>query len=339
MPVDEDFYQQLEEALPTGAVAIATVADSRGSVPREVGAKLALAADGRCWGTIGGGAGEALVLAGARQVLATGEPQSVEIDLSGASERPTQGVCGGRMRVWLARWVGAEALALVRQIRDRWQQGRTATLVTPWAPAAAPYLLAASDPPPTAAIALVETLRPPPTLLIVGAGHVAVPLASAAALAGFRVTVQDDRAEFAQPERFPAAVQVLAAPTAAAIAALTDTEQLYAALVTRGVACDRDALLALLGRSPACCYLGAIGSRQRVQVVKRALSEAGIPAAQLAQLRAPIGLDLGALTPGEIAISIVAELVQVRRGGGGLPLSQRPPAQTRASLDRIANSG
>ncbi|NJL01025.1 MAG: XdhC family protein [Spirulinaceae cyanobacterium RM2_2_10] len=316
----ENFYPQLESALQLGPVVVAIIADSRGSVPREVGAMLAVAADGRCWGTIGGGAGEARVIAAAQQVLRSGEKQWVEIDLSGAPDRPTQGVCGGWLRVWLERWSGPAAIALVRDIQARLTAGHSAQLAFLLASDRRPQLLAADADAP-ADCALVVLLQPAPTLLIVGAGHVAVPLAQIAALAGFRIAVQDERPEFACAERFPAGAQIFAGAATEAIACLAPITSLYAALVTRSVEYDCAALTLLLQRSPTCCYLGAIGSRQRVQVLKRALAATGATAAQLASLHAPIGLDLGALTPAEIAVSIVAELVQVRRGGQGLPLA------------------
>ncbi len=311
-----DFYAQVATALAQGPVVVALVTQARGSVPRRPGAALALTA-AATWGTIGGGAGEARVLAAAAQVLATGVPQGVEIDLSGAPDRPTQGVCGGWMRVWLSRWQGPEAIALAQTLHRRLRAGQSVSLSL--GDGELPRLQPGAERP--APPAPVITLEPAPTLLIVGAGHVAVPLAQVAALAEFRVVVQDERPEFAQAARFPQAAAVWAGPLAEAIAQFAPGPQLYAALVTRGVETDLAALGLLLRRSPPCCYLGAIGSRQRVQVVKRALGAAGMPTARLAQLRAPIGLDLGAETPGEIAVSIVAELIQVRRGGRGQPLS------------------
>ncbi len=311
-----DFYAQVATALAQGPVVVALVTQARGSVPRRPGAALALTA-AATWGTIGGGAGEARVLAAAAQVLATGVPQGVEIDLSGAPDRPTQGVCGGWMRVWLARWQGPEAIALAQTLHRRLRAGQSVSLSL--GDGELPRLQPGAERP--ALPAPVITLEPAPTLLIVGAGHVAVPLAQVAALAEFRVVVQDERPEFAQAARFPQAAAVWAGPLAEAIAQFAPGPQLYAALVTRGVETDLAALGLLLRRSPPCCYLGAIGSRQRVQVVKRALEAVGMPTARLAQLRAPIGLDLGAETPGEIAVSIVAELIQVRRGGQGRPLS------------------
>ncbi|MGB3201419.1 MAG: XdhC family protein, partial [Nodosilinea sp.] len=121
-------FQQLDQALDRGPAVLATVINVRGSVPREVGAKLVVDATGQAFGTIGGGAGEAKVLRQAQDVLKTGRKQFVEIDLSGAPQRQTQGVCGGHMRVWLERWQGDAAKRLVHAMLRSLQQGQSVTL-------------------------------------------------------------------------------------------------------------------------------------------------------------------------------------------------------------------
>ncbi len=331
------FYQQLAAALQQDPVVVVTVVDAKGSVPREVGAMMLLCSDGSTIGTIGGGAGEASAIVQARQVLATGEKQLVKIDLSGTLEQAKQGICGGKMHVWLERWQGNSAIALANEIVTLLQSGQSGFLVIPSAPERSPYL---STPHSVRLSAHVEAplpiphsptfilpLLPSPTLLIVGAGHVAVPLAQMAHLIDFRVVVQDDRPEFANQQRFPDAI-VLAQSIDAAIATLNHAPPLYVALVTRGYQHDLAALKVLLPRSPH--YIGMIGSEKRVKSVLQALQQDGIPsmeaslvAAQLQTIYAPIGLDLGALTPAEIAVSICAELISVHRGGNGRSLSGR----------------
>jgi xanthine dehydrogenase accessory factor len=315
-----DCFQRLTATLDYGPAVLATVIAAKGSVPREVGAKLVVDSTGQCFNTIGGGAGEAKVLHRAQDVLRTGEKQVVEIDLSGAPQRQTQGVCGGHMAVWLERWQGDEAKALAGAIVQGLREGRSLTLVTPFAADQAPYLAEDSvqlDP----AAAFVETLQPPPTLLIVGAGHVGIQLAKVAHLIGFQVAVQDDRPEWANAEHYPQASQILAKPIAPAIASLAHHQNLYAALVTRGYTYDLEALQGLLARSLPCRYIGMIGSEKRVRQVYGAIAQTGIPKQQLSTIYGPIGLDIGALTPEEIAVSIAAELILVRRGGTGRSLS------------------
>lgn len=169
----------------------------------------------------------------------------------------------------------------------------------------------------------VETLQPPPTLLIVGAGHVGIQLAKVAHLIGFQIAVQDDRPEWANAEYYPQASQILVAGIEAAIASLAHHQNLYTALVTRGYTYDLAALQSLLKHPIPCCYIGMIDSKKRVHQVYGAIAQAGIPKEKLAAIYGPIGLDIGALTPEEIAVSIGAELTMVRRGGTGRSLSER----------------
>ncbi|PZV09106.1 MAG: xanthine dehydrogenase [Leptolyngbya sp.] len=315
-------FQQLAQALDVGPAVLATVTSTQGSVPRGVGARLIVDAKGQAFNTIGGGAGEAKVLHHAQQVLQTGEKQFVEIDLSGAPQRQTQGICGGHMRVWLERWQGEAAKSLVKAILQQLQQGQAVTLVTPLDGVSAPYLtdhLIEID----AAIAFVQTLEPPPTLLIIGAGHVGIQLAKVAALIGFQIVVQDDRPEWANAEHYPQAGQILTEEIEDAIASLTQHQNLYTTLVTRGYTYDLAALQLLLQRSIPCQYIGMIGSEKRVRKVYQAVEQTGISKQKLAAVYGPIGLDIGALTPEEIAVSIGAELIMVQRGGTGRSLSER----------------
>lgn len=311
---------QLATALQTGTAVLATVTAVQGSVPREVGAKLVLDAQGNVFGTIGGGAGEAKVIQLAQQLLQTGDKQFVEIDLSGAPQREVQGVCGGWMQVWVERWQGEAAIALMTHVCTLLKLGQSVQLITPISDNRSPYLLPLTVTPP--ADELVEILQPPPTLLIVGAGHVGMQLATVADLIGFQVVVQDDRPEWANPTRYPQASQIFSTPIASALAHLADCTPLYAALVTRGYQYDLEALDLLLQRAIACTYIGMIGSHKRVRQVYRAIAQRGIATDKLHSIHAPIGLDIGALTPAEIAISISAELILVRRGGTGRSLSQ-----------------
>lgn len=160
-----------------------------------------------------------------------------------------------------------------------------------------------------------EAHFPPEHLVVVGAGHIAVPLAHLGALLDFRVTVLDDREEFATTDRFDDGVHVRRCDFATdPFAGITFDSRSYVALVTRGHRWDFDCLqrLLVLDRLPR--YVGMIGSRRRVRAAFHSLLAAGMPRDRLALVRAPIGLELGAETPAEIAVAIAAELVAVRRG-------------------------
>lgn len=321
-----EWVEALAAILPQQPIVLATVVQIRGSVPREAGARMLIGPD-QISGTIGGGAGEAKVIQQAQAVLRTGQKQWVEIDLTGSPQRlqNTQGICGGRMQVWLERWT-PDQLPLVEQIGTSLRAGQMLCLVTPFVPDQSPYLAEPTAEAPDLLLApdqFRQLLRPAPTLLIVGAGHVGEQLARVAQIAGFQIVVQDDRDAWANPQRYPQA-HTLTEPIDSALTQLARHHDLYAALVTRGYQQDLEALLALLLRPTSCRYIGMIGSEKRVRQVYQALL-AQQPALhpQLSQIYAPIGLDIGALTPGEIAVSICAELILVRRGGTGRLLSEQ----------------
>ncbi|HEV3051210.1 MAG TPA: XdhC/CoxI family protein [Longimicrobium sp.] len=165
-----------------------------------------------------------------------------------------------------------------------------------------------------------EPHLPPPELVIVGAGHVAQPLCRIGAMLGFRVTVLDDRPEFATRERFPEAAEVRPARFDDPFRGVRITPRTYLVLVTRGHKYDFEALRDVLHRPQLPAYVGMIGSRRRTRAALEQLARDGIPQDRLRAVHAPIGLDVGAETPEEIAVSVGAELVMARRGGTGRPL-------------------
>jgi xanthine dehydrogenase accessory factor len=170
----------------------------------------------------------------------------------------------------------------------------------------------------------LEAHRAPERLLVVGAGHIAVPLARLGVELGFAVSVLDDREEFASAERFEPDVSVRRADFAAdPFAGVTIDARTYVALVTRGHRWDFECLQRLLALPEPPRYIGMIGSRRRVRAALHALLESGMAATDLAAVRAPIGLDIGAETPAEIAVSIAAELIAVRRGADAPSLTAR----------------
>ncbi|HEX5474940.1 MAG TPA: XdhC/CoxI family protein [Vicinamibacterales bacterium] len=174
----------------------------------------------------------------------------------------------------------------------------------------------------------IDPIAPAPRLYIVGAGHVGAHLAGVAADAGFRIHVVDDREKFANAERFPAAEAVVVADVAAWLRQAEMPATSYVVIVTRGHRYDFDALRALATRDLR--YLGLIGSRAKVARIFAALAAEGLPPERLGHVHAPIGLDIGAVTPAEIAISILAELIAVRHGKEtrAMSLRWRPGAES-----------
>jgi xanthine dehydrogenase accessory factor len=151
-------------------------------------------------------------------------------------------------------------------------------------------------------------------LVIAGAGHIAQPLAALGSTLGFHVTVIDDRASFANRERFPNADQIVVRAFAAAIEALTLDRHCYLVSVTRGHSFDEEVIRTALQHSRG-AFIGMIGSRRRVKATLERIAESGVSQELLDQVHAPLGMDIAAETPEEIAVSIIAEIVRERRSG------------------------
>jgi xanthine dehydrogenase accessory factor len=186
----------------------------------------------------------------------------------------------------------------------------------------------------------IEPLEGSPHLYLVGAGHVAFHLAKLAATVGFRVHVLDDREKFANTERFPEAHEVTVDSIPEWLERADLPAQAYAVILTRGHRYDLDALRALIGRELR--YLGLIGSKAKVARLYEALEEESVPAERLTCVHAPVGLAIGAVTPQEIAVSILAELIAVKYGkiertptdGTGVPsLRYSPRNQSRSTVN------
>ena len=171
---------------------------------------------------------------------------------------------------------------------------------------------------------LFEISRPPLELIVCGGGHVGQAVAIAGRFLDFNVTVIDDRADFASREKFPdERIRLIADDFVAGLRSLRITPATHIVIVTRGHRHDEICLQEVIG-SPA-RYIGMIGSRRRTTTIRERLKREGVAPELLRQVHAPIGLDINALTPEEIALAILAEIVLVRRGGSGAPKSADGP--------------
>lgn len=169
---------------------------------------------------------------------------------------------------------------------------------------------------------LFERVEPEPHLVVCGAGHVGAALARLAHAVGYRVTLVDDREEFVARPRFPeGGIELVAARgwTETLREVVGTGRGVYVAVVTRGHNEDEECMQAVLHARPD--YVGMIGSRRRTNIVLGRLRESGVEEELLKEVRAPVGLDIGAVSPEEVALAILAEVVAQRRGGTGAPLS------------------
>lgn len=292
----------LEAALRATAagqrVALAAVVATRGSTPQPPGALLCIDDAARVFGTLGGGCVEADVRRHAHHLLTAGRGEVVAFDLDHDDARDDGMICGGRMEVAIQVLSAArDAAALSEQIA-RLRSGQDAQI-------AIRTLLAGR--PVEYRLRLVAA----PRLVIAGGGHIGRVLAELAHRLGFVVSVIDDRAQFANTTRFPPPMNAVGGEIAPTLRAWPIDPRTYIVIVTRGHAHDQAALEAVLG-SPA-RFIGMIGSARKVRLTFDDLLRRGANPEALARVAAPIGLPIHAVTPEEIALSIAAQLTQVRR--------------------------
>jgi xanthine dehydrogenase accessory factor len=309
-----------ELARAAAPAALATVARVRGSTPVPAGTKMLVGAEGRLLGTVGGGCVEADVIAAALAAQAQHTPALVTHHLNADLAGDLGLSCGGTVDIFVEPLVADEAYiraldaaaaagaGLVRTAVE-WTHGPVKTFETlPPRAAAKPPATVTRD-----GRFVEERLIAPPRVFVFGAGHVGAAIARAAAAAGFRVTIIDDRAEYADPGRFGEAIAVLAADADDALARHPLTAADAVVIATRGHRNDA-LILERVATSPA-GYVGLLGSRRKKAVVTKGLVAGGVSAKSLARVRVPVGLAIGAVTPEEIAVSVVAELIAWRRTG------------------------
>jgi xanthine dehydrogenase accessory factor len=309
MPVDV-----LAEAARVAApAALATVISTSGSSPRHAAAKMIVTAAGEQIGTVGGGRIELEVVERARAVAAGGPPERVEKHLG----HDLAMCCGGKMAVWVEPLDRARTSAIAEAARRRERRSPCA-LVTALEAPGGKDVVDVDDSLRTRRARLepgrfVEPVLPASRLVLFGGGHVARALAPLAEKVGFEVVVCDEDERFAEAGRFPRArlVHTFDVREAAAELAPFGPDD-YVIITTRDHAIDERVLGELLPRSDL-TYLGMIGSRGKVGRFRRRLEARGLGGGELwARLRSPVGLEIGAETPEEIAVAVVAEMIQAR---------------------------
>jgi xanthine dehydrogenase accessory factor len=356
-----DAIQSLIDGLKANREQIlCQVVETRGSTPQKAGALMIVDPAGGQTGTLGGGCVENEVRQKAIWQLgasgATLHSFILDHDYAWADGL----ICGGKMVVLVEALQGRESLHYFQSLRRlleagegfteaiiinsdrldgaaagrRFLFGPDAKCVASWPDGPVPDHLAARALPATnrprpevqGGVAWIPTL-PRIRLVIVGAGHVGQAVASLAAAADFDVWVIDDRSQYANADRFPAAGRILVGPIEEVLSSLEVTAQTYALIVTRGHGHDQEALYCL---APTCApYVGLIGSRRKIKLIFENLRDAGIAETDLARVTAPVGLDIGSQTVTEIAISIVAELI-ARRNLGPKGLAARPSLSSKS---------
>ena len=298
--------------------ALATVVETWGSAPRRVGAQLAIAADGEMQGSVSGGCVEGAVVVEALEAIEDGAPRLLEYGVSDGDAFAVGLACGGKIRV-LVEPVGAKAMPfdvlgdLVRARAARQPvayqvplSGGVGRLVTGgYADRFRMDRSGVEEDGDT----FVAIHNPPLRLVIVGAVHIAQALVPMAQVAGFDAVVIDPREAFGSQARFPDAQVINDWPDAAMITVGVDTRS--AIVLTHDPKLDDPALHIAL-RSDA-FYIGALGSKRTHASRVARLEEAGFTAADIARINGPVGLDIGAASPPEIAVSILSQMIQALR--------------------------
>ncbi|MFP4158525.1 MAG: XdhC family aldehyde oxidoreductase maturation factor [Desulfobacterales bacterium] len=329
-------------------VVCAVIVSSTGSTPRGTGSRMVICSDGTCAGSVGGGPAEAMAQKTAPGVFQKGASRILKLDLTGGQAADAGMICGGRMEILLeyippdgknrefwdrvARNLAAgcsfrlitvfehlydpEGSGVRILARQTDENGLPGEIPAPLRSAAAENTARARK----ACVlehkdlrVLIEPLPGLGRVIIAGAGHVGAAVAFIAAQVGFRTLVMDDRGDFLSPESFPAADQLLQiSDFSSCLSGLYPGQDDHVVIVTRGHLHDKTVLAQAL-QTPA-GYIGMMGSRSKRDAIFRDLLQNGFSESDLRRVHSPIGLDIGAQTPEELAVSIVAELIGHRAG-------------------------
>jgi xanthine dehydrogenase accessory factor len=343
-----DIHQRISEFIDSDRTfAVGVILHAEGSTPGKIGGKAIIEADGKIWGTLGGGQVEAMAQEHAIDACRSKKAIVFDLAFEGIAATSETPVCGGAMRVLIDPDVRAKRdvyAAAGRAVRERkrgvmltricvdgeitvgneWLteegvlsvQGETGDDIRTCLKKEKVQLVEADE----KESILIEPVILKPVLLIAGGGHVGQAVAAQANMVGFDVIVLDDRAEFTRGELFAEGVRTTCADVCREIEGFDITEDTYIVIVTRGHRHDMEALRACIHSRAG--YIGMIGSKRKVGLIRKDLVESGFASEEeFARVFAPVGMDIGAVTVPEIATSIVAQLVAVRRKGADCKIS------------------
>jgi len=324
------------------AIAIATVLKTWGSAPRRPGAKMAIDSQGRLTGSVSGGCVEGAVIEVARESLETGEARKLHFGVVDETAWSVGLACGGSIDIFVEN-LDLTTFERVKRLIDDEREGKILTVISGprqivgqkiivdneggWNGDMAPELeqrmleLAATAVQ-TQVMDLdedtrvfVELIRPLPTLIAVGGGEISIALTRMASLLGYRTVVIDPRKIFASDARFPHVDKLIQKWPRSAFAEIELTPDTAVALLTHDPKIDDPSLGILLERE--LFYIGALGSRKTHAKRLERLAKKGFTTNETNRIHAPIGLDIGAASPAEIAVAVMAEIVSVRNGQQG----------------------
>ncbi|MFN2104868.1 MAG: XdhC family protein [Candidatus Promineifilaceae bacterium] len=337
----KDIVDDVEAWIEGGqnAIAVATVLKTWGSAPRRPGAKMAIDSQGRLTGSVSGGCVEGAVIEVARESLETGEARKLHFGVVDETAWSVGLACGGSIDIFVEN-LDLNTFEQVKRLIDEEREGKILTVISGPRQIVGQKIVVdnegvrigemaseleqrmvelASTAMQTQVMDLdeetrvfVEYIRPLPTLIAVGGGEIAIALTRMANLLGYRTVVIDPRKIFASDARFPHVNKLIQKWPRSAFAEVELTPDTAVALLTHDPKIDDPSLGILLDRE--LFYIGALGSRKTHAKRLERLARKGFAANETSRIHAPIGLDIGAASPAEIAISIMAEIVSVRNG-------------------------
>ena len=317
-----DVLEQVQGMLADGQrVAIATVVNTRKSAPRPLGSRLAVAESGAMVGSVSGGCVESDVALHAAEVIQTGRPQLLPYGISDDDAFDVGLPCGGEIEVFVAPADAEE----VERVRAAIAAGeRLAVTTTLTGPEAGHKAYGTGEGHSRAVrtdeATFTEHYAPAPVLMIFGAVDTAQEMCRMAKQLGFRTIVSDARGKFATRERLPDADEVVVGWPAMAYDQHAPDDATYVVVLTHDARFDEPALGPAL-RSPA-PYIGALGSRRAQEARRRRLLNAGYSEADIDRISGPMGLDIGATSPAETALSVLAEVLAAQHGRSGGRLAE-----------------
>jgi len=349
--MDELFTDLEKLAKVEKRVAMATLVGTRGTSPKREGAKMWIGEEGRILGSVTiGGCVDARVIADAETALATSQPRLLQVDLGDEDAWEMGLSCAGSLDVLIEPFDLTQPnntlVDTYRRVRSAIEQGKTIAIVTPLKDGAQRMLVgedentdfddevrkvafdlmrkrksatvSIGDPP---VELFFEVHGPPPTLIVFGAGHVSMPLVSLAHDLGLKTIVVDGRPRFATRERFPEADELLIGIPSEIAQTLPYNSSTFVVLTAHDYKYDLPVLKVVLPAGAA--YIGLLGSKRRGKAIKEFLKDSGLDEALLDRLHVPTGLDIGAGSAAEIALSILAEAVAIKSGRRGSSLRER----------------
>ena len=348
--MDELFTDLEKLAKVEKRVAMATLVGTRGTSPKKEGAKMWVGEEGRILGSVTiGGCVDARVIAEAEKALATSQPRLLQVDLGDEDAWEMGLSCAGSLDVLIEPFdltkPNNTLIDIYRQVRSAVEQGKTVAIVTPLKDSADRRVVfedgttdidnevrkvaldlmrkpqsatvSVGDPP---VELFFEVHGPSPTLIVFGAGQVSMPLVSLAHDLGLKTIVVDGRPRFATRERFPEADELLIGIPSEIAQTLSYNSSTFVVLTAHDYKYDLPVLKVVLPAGAA--YVGLLGSKRRGKAIKEFLKDSGMDEALLDRLHVPTGLDIGAESAAEIALSILAEAIAIKSGRRGSSLRE-----------------